>query len=186
MVTAMERRSMTTGTCGVSLSIWSWQANRKRLWPSLRGHRTRGSRRSERSWSPWETASQPLRRAEVADATALFQQTVRVLFGGTAAALLFSLLMVSVMTTTIAAPLVDTTVVAERVAAADLTVRVEPEARRDEVGALQRALATMVANLREMNGDLRQGVGVLASSSTEILTTVVPGGRQRLRDPPPP
>ncbi len=77
-----------------------------------------------------------------------------------------------VLTRSIAKPIGAITGVAERVAAGDLTVRVESDDRSDEVGALQRALRIMIENLRDMNLELRQGAGVLASSSAEILATV--------------
>ncbi len=72
----------------------------------------------------------------------------------------------------IAAPLRAVTGVAERIAAGDLTVRVEAGERSDEVGALQRAHRIMVENLRETSRELREGFGILASSSSEILATV--------------
>ncbi len=61
---------------------------------------------------------------------------------------------------------------AERISAGDLTVQFEGADRSSDVDTLQRALRNMVDNLREMNRELRQGVGVLASSSSEILATV--------------
>ncbi len=61
---------------------------------------------------------------------------------------------------------------AERVAAGDLTVQLEPAGRSNEADTLQRALRIMVENLRETNREIRDGVGVLASSTTEILATV--------------
>ena len=61
---------------------------------------------------------------------------------------------------------------AERIAGGDLTVAIEADETSDTVDMLQRALRVMVTNLREMNRELREGFGVLASSSTEILATV--------------
>ncbi|MFH1470002.1 MAG: methyl-accepting chemotaxis protein [Pseudomonadota bacterium] len=57
----------------------------------------------------------------------------------------------------------------ERVAAGDLTVEV---AAHDEADMLLRALGLMLGSLRETNRELRDGVGVLASSASEILATV--------------
>ena len=76
------------------------------------------------------------------------------------------------LTRSIAGPIRAFTGVAERVAAGDLTVRVDPEERSDEVGVMQRALRAMVENLRGLNKELQEAFGVLASSSTEILATV--------------
>ncbi len=61
---------------------------------------------------------------------------------------------------------------AERVAAGDLTVQIGTGDRADDIDVLQRALRTMVENLRETSRELREGVAVLASSSSEILATV--------------
>jgi len=152
--------------------------------------------------------------AAVTQSGRLFADAVGVFVLVTIAAVLFALFMVWLMNRLIAVPLQAITGVAERVAAGDLTVRVESEGRSDEVGALQRAFRTMVEklhtfslaaervaagdltvrveagdrsnevdtlqralrimieNLREMNRELREGFGILASSSTEILATV--------------
>ena len=61
---------------------------------------------------------------------------------------------------------------AERIAAGDLTVQFEGGNRPEENDMLQRALRIMVENLRGMNRELREGFGILATSSTEILATV--------------
>ncbi len=58
---------------------------------------------------------------------------------------------------------------AERVAARDLTVDVPRDNRADEVGALMRAFGSMVESLRRTTRELNEGVGVLASSASEIL-----------------
>jgi len=108
----------------------------------------------------------------VAQSTQLFTNTVRTFVAIAIASVLFALLMVWVMNRLIAAPLKAVTGIAERIAAGDLTMQVEAEGRSDEVGAMQRALRTMVANLRASNQELQSGFSVLASSSTEILATV--------------
>jgi methyl-accepting chemotaxis protein len=61
---------------------------------------------------------------------------------------------------------------AERVAAGDLTVQFEAASQSNDADTLQRALRSMVDTLRELNKELRDGVGILASSSSEILATV--------------
>ena len=76
------------------------------------------------------------------------------------------------LTRSIARPIGAVTGVAERIAAGDLTVKVDAEERSDEIGVLQRALRTMVENLRDFNKEMQSGFGVIASSSTEILATV--------------
>jgi len=58
---------------------------------------------------------------------------------------------------------------AERIASGDLTVQVVKRSEEDSLGI---SLENMLGSLREMTRELREGVGVLASSSTEILATV--------------
>jgi len=86
--------------------------------------------------------------------------------------LVAAVLMATVLNRSIAAPMRTVTGVAERIADGDLTVRLKAESRSDEVGVMQRALRTMVNNLRGLNKELQSGFGILASSSTEILATV--------------
>ena len=99
------------------------------------------------------------------------RDTLRILAFIAALALVSSFFMVWLMNRLVAAPLRAVTGVAERVAAGDLTVRIEDEKRWDEVGAMQRP-ANMIDNLRSLNKELQNGFGILASSSTEILATV--------------
>jgi methyl-accepting chemotaxis protein len=110
--------------------------------------------------------------AGVAQSTRMFATTVRIFAVVAVAALLFAILMVWLMNRMIAVPLQGVTAVAGRVAAGDLTVQVEAGDRSDEVGALQRALRIMIENLCQTNREIREGLGLLASSSTEILATV--------------
>jgi methyl-accepting chemotaxis protein len=149
--------------------------------------------------------------AVVAGSALLFAEAVRVFVAFAIAVVLFAFFIVWLMNRLIAAPLQQITRVAERIAEGDLTVRIEAEDRRDEVGALRRAfqnmlenlrriaafaeriasgdltvqvvkrseedslgisLENMLGNLREMTRELGEGVGVLASSSTEILATI--------------
>jgi methyl-accepting chemotaxis protein len=58
---------------------------------------------------------------------------------------------------------------AERIASGDLAVQVVQRSKEDSLGI---SLENMLGNLREMTLELREGVGVLASSSTEILATI--------------
>jgi methyl-accepting chemotaxis protein len=59
---------------------------------------------------------------------------------------------------------------AGRVARGDLTVDIGPGERTDEVGVLGKAFRQMVTNLREVTREIREGINVLAASSTEILS----------------
>jgi methyl-accepting chemotaxis protein len=58
---------------------------------------------------------------------------------------------------------------ADRIAAGDLTLDVLPASRKDQLG---NSFSAMTKNLRELNLEIREVVGVLASSSSEIMTTV--------------
>jgi methyl-accepting chemotaxis protein len=110
--------------------------------------------------------------AAVAESMRLSTEATRGFFAVAIVAVLFALFMVWLMNRLIAAPLKAVTDVAGRVAAGDLTVRIEAGDRSDEVGALLRALRIMVENLRGTNREVRDGLGLLASSSSEILATV--------------
>jgi methyl-accepting chemotaxis protein len=58
---------------------------------------------------------------------------------------------------------------ADRIAAGDLTLEVLPASSKDQLGI---SFATMTKNLRDLNLEVREVVGVLASSAGEIMTTV--------------
>ena len=88
-----------------------------------------------------------------------------------AIALLLGVAMTLFLTRVIAGPLREIAGIAERVASGDLTVNVPTDSRADEVGALARAFRAMIDNLRRTTREINEGVGVLASSSSEILAT---------------
>jgi methyl-accepting chemotaxis protein len=87
------------------------------------------------------------------------------------AAILLAVTMVLFLNRIIAVPLGTISGVAERVALGDLTVNVPQDDRADEVGTLSRAFRAMIENLRRTTREIHEGVGVLASSSSEILAT---------------
>jgi len=60
-----------------------------------------------------------------------------------------------------------TKVTSEIAANGDLTIPIEVRSR-DEIGDLARAFARMVEGLRAINGDLRESVGILATSAREL------------------
>lgn len=66
----------------------------------------------------------------------------------------------------------ESAAIAERVAAGDLTVQIATRPSSDNGDVIQRSLRTMIDSLRGMNIEMRDGFGVLASSSSEILATV--------------
>jgi methyl-accepting chemotaxis protein len=58
---------------------------------------------------------------------------------------------------------------AKEIAGGDLTVKPAPQSDKDVLG---NAFATMVQNLREVTGQVREGASVLAASASEIVATV--------------
>ena len=85
---------------------------------------------------------------------------------------LVSVLVAFTVGRTIVKPIVALAEKVARIGERDLTVDIPAQTRRDEVGALARAIETMVTNLREQIGQLGAGVGILSSASSKISTTV--------------
>jgi methyl-accepting chemotaxis protein len=108
----------------------------------------------------------------IAEASQVVADSQRVLMLVGLLALVAAFSLVYLLNRLIAAPLADVAVLAGKVADGDLTVSVAADQRSDEVGLLQQTVQRMVDSLRTMNRDLREGVGVLAASSTEILATI--------------
>jgi methyl-accepting chemotaxis protein len=71
------------------------------------------------------------------------------------------------LTRTITLPVRDAVAAAERVAAGDLTGRIDVTSQ-DEIGQLQRALRNMNDNLLRLVGDIRTGSDSIATASAEI------------------
>ncbi len=116
-------------------------------------------------------AAQESARLAVANSDLQAHQSFRgFLFVGIAA-LAIGLVLTLLLERVIAGPLRELSRAAERVAASDLTVEVPKNNRADEVGSLMRAFGAMVESLRRTTRELNEGVGVLASSSSEILAT---------------
>jgi methyl-accepting chemotaxis protein len=110
-------------------------------------------------------------RAAVAESGQRTEQTVRAFVIIGIAALLLGLTTVLLLNRIIATPLKTVAGIAGQVAGGDLTVGVPEDNRADEVGDLLRAFREMIVKLRQTTRDLHEGVGVLASSSSEILAT---------------
>jgi len=110
-------------------------------------------------------------RAAVAQSERRTQQTVRLFVIIGIAAMLLGLAMVLLLNRIIVQPLRAISDVAERIASGDLTVNVPDSNRADEVGTLGRTFHGMVENLRRLTREISEGVGVLASTSSEILAT---------------
>ncbi len=86
-------------------------------------------------------------------------------------AMLLGLAMVLFLSRIIAVPLRTISNIAGGVAAGDLTADVPMDDRADEVGALVRAFRAMLENLRRTTREMHNAVGILASSSVQILTS---------------
>ena len=110
-------------------------------------------------------------RASVAESELRAEQAVRFFVAVGIAAVLLAVAMVLFLNRIIAVPLGTISGIAGRVASGDLTVKVPQADRADEVGDLARAFRAMIENLRRTTREINEGVGVLASSSSEILAT---------------
>ena len=86
-------------------------------------------------------------------------------------AILLAMAMALLISRIIAIPLQTISGIAGKVAAGDLTASIPASQRSDEVGDLQRAFGAMLESLRKLMREINEGVGVLASSSGEILAT---------------
>ena len=110
-------------------------------------------------------------RLALANAEVQAHQSLRLFLSVGIAALVIGVALALLLERVIAGPLRALSRAAERVAASDLTVEVARDNRADEVGILLRAFGAMVESLRRTTRELNEGVGVLASSSSEILAT---------------
>lgn len=106
----------------------------------------------------------------IASSEDVFRDSLRTFLLVGAVALVLGLIGVYSLSGMLAAPLRDLLAVAERIATGDLTMQVRALDRRDEVGQLSKAFQRMNTNLRQLNGEVQEGVNVLASSASEIFT----------------
>jgi methyl-accepting chemotaxis protein len=97
--------------------------------------------------------------------------SARVLAVVGAMALLLAVTATMLLNRMIAAPLIEISRAAEQIVTGDLTVHISLDHRGDEVGALAGAFRKMVENLRDVNKEIVDGVTILASSATEIMTS---------------
>ncbi len=84
--------------------------------------------------------------------------------------LVVGLTMVAYLTRLIARPLSRLLGWTQKLAEGDLRMDIPTSARADEVGVLQEGFRGMLQNLRTVNSEIQQGVNVLASSASQILT----------------
>jgi len=110
-------------------------------------------------------------RAAVAASELAAEQTIYqfAMVGGFA--ILLAVAMALLISRIIAIPLQMISGIAGKVASGDLTVSIPAGHRSDEVGELLRAFGTMLDGLRKLMREINEGVGVLASSSGEIMAT---------------
>lgn len=71
----------------------------------------------------------------------------------------------------IAGPLQEITQIAERIGAGDLTMTLVPSKRGDEVGILSDTFMRMTRNLRQLMQELSEGINVLGSAGSQIVST---------------
>jgi len=116
-------------------------------------------------------ASTEKARAAVAKSELAAEQTIYQFAMLGVLAILLAVAMALLISRIIAVPLQMIAVIAGKVASGDLTVSIPAGHRTDEVGELLRAFGVMLEGLRKLMREINEGVGVLASSSSEILAT---------------
>ncbi len=87
-------------------------------------------------------------------------------------ALIVSILLIIVLTNSVARPIEQLVRVTEKVAAGDLKVELSSEERLDEVGRLTSSTRIMIENMRNLNKEIQEGISILASSVSELMTTM--------------
>ena len=99
------------------------------------------------------------------------RRTTATIFWGMPVALIILALIGFIITRNIAIPLKQVTRTAELIANGDLSVEIASIRRSDEVGVMMRSFNKMIEMLREQNQEILKGVNVIASTSSEILTS---------------
>ncbi len=84
--------------------------------------------------------------------------------------IIIGLVLVAYLNGLIAFPLRGLLSFTDRTAAGDLSLDIPSTERRDEVGALQESFRRMLGNLRNVTGEIQEGVNVLATSAAQIMT----------------
>jgi methyl-accepting chemotaxis protein len=110
-------------------------------------------------------------RTAVADSELTAESTQRLFITIGVLAILLAVAMALLISRIIAVPLQMISEIAGKVASGDLTVNIPTENRTDEVGELLRAFGAMLDGLRKLMREINEGVGVLSTSSAEILAT---------------
>lgn len=99
------------------------------------------------------------------------QQARSIMVGAMVAGLFMALIAGLLLGRSITAPIVDVANLSKQVAGGDLTVSLGEVNRGDEVGVLYSSFSTMVEGMRSILRGVKDGVGTLTASTTEIATT---------------
>lgn len=113
-----------------------------------------------------QKASEFLSNAKNSARTAYFVMGLITFLG-----ILFAVIIALYITNSITRPLTRAVTVAEKLAANDISVRVEDISSKDETGKLLSAMKNMVDQLRRQILEITEGVNVLAGAASEISTT---------------
>jgi methyl-accepting chemotaxis protein len=114
-------------------------------------------------------AEESLLKERAATSAALQSQTATVLVGGGLLAAAIAAAVAWILARNITRPLGTAVELAQRVAAGDLTVRIDTRSR-DETGELMAALRDMNAGLAAIVTQVREGTDTIATASREIAT----------------
>jgi methyl-accepting chemotaxis protein len=104
------------------------------------------------------------------DAIALYQSTLRLMLLLVGAGIVISALIAFAITRSVTRPLAQAVHAAQRIAAGDMTVQIDSDAR-DETGALLTALQGMVRQLSKIISDVRGAADTLSSASVQVSAT---------------
>lgn len=117
--------------------------------------------------TPWSLLVSVPMKVVLAEVVSLRNQAILI---GVVSVLVLSAVIYAFLYLLVARPLTDATRVAERVAAGDLTLKIETRSR-DEVGRLLLAMKGMVDKLNQVIGDVRGAADSLSSASEEVSAT---------------
>lgn len=101
-----------------------------------------------------------------------FANAVVLIIGTVIVSGLIAVLLVSVLTASVATPLERLAVVTRKVASGDLTNEIPRVERNDEVGMLVESTRVMLEKLRILSREVHEGVNILASSVSELMATM--------------
>jgi len=85
---------------------------------------------------------------------------------------IISIILIVILTNSVAKPLEKLVMVTRKVATGDLTTQIPEEDRADEVGQLNDSTREALINLRTMTKEIQDGINVLATSVSELMATM--------------